>query len=50
MAAPIRDPEGEIVASVGISAPLMRLQGRAVTRAAAAVKKTARAISASFGS
>ena len=50
VAAPIRDPQGEIVASVGISAPLMRLQGRAVTRAAAAVKKAARAISASLGS
>ena len=50
VAAPIRDPQGEIVASVGISAPLTRLQGRAVTRAAAAVKKAARAISASLGS
>jgi DNA-binding IclR family transcriptional regulator len=38
------------MASIGISAPLTRLQGRAVTRAAAAVKKAARAISASLGS
>jgi IclR family acetate operon transcriptional repressor len=50
IAAPIRDPQGEIVASVGISAPLSRLQGRGVTRAAAEVKKAARAISASLAS
>ena len=50
LAAPIRDPQGEIVASVGISVPLMRLRTRGVARAAAQVKKTARAISASLAS
>ena len=50
VAAPIRDPQGEIVASVGISSPLTRLNTRGVTRAAAEVKKTARAISASLAS
>jgi IclR family acetate operon transcriptional repressor len=50
LAAPIRDPHGEIVASVGISVPLMRLHARGVARAAAQVKKTARAISASLAS
>jgi DNA-binding IclR family transcriptional regulator len=50
LAAPIRDPLGEIVASVGISVPLMRLRTRGVARAAAQVKKTARAISASLAS
>ena len=49
VAAPIRDPQGEIVASVGISSPVTRLQGRAIARAAAEVKKTAEAISASLG-
>jgi DNA-binding IclR family transcriptional regulator len=48
VAAPIRDPQGEIVASVGISSPLTRLQTGAITRAAAEVKKTAEAISASL--
>ncbi len=48
VAAPIRDPQGEIVASVGISSPTTRLQTRAMTRAAAEVKKTARGISASL--
>ena len=50
IAAPIRDPQGEIVASVGISSPVSRLQGRAIARAAAAVKKAAHAISASLAS
>ena len=48
VAAPIRDPQGDIVASVGISSPATRLHNRAVARAAAEVKKTARAISASL--
>ena len=48
VAAPIRDSLGEIVASVGISSPLPRLQRRAIARAAAEVKKTADAISASL--
>ena len=33
VAAPIRDPQGEIVASVGISSPLTRLHTRGVARA-----------------
>jgi IclR family acetate operon transcriptional repressor len=48
VAAPIRDPQGEIVASVGISSPVTRLQTRAMPRAATEVKKTADAISASL--
>src|SRR4051794_16630231 len=48
LAAPIRDPQGEIVASVGISSPLTRLRPRGVTRAITEVKKTARAITASL--
>jgi IclR family acetate operon transcriptional repressor len=48
VAAPIRDPEGEIVASVGISSPVTRLHNRAIPRAAAEVVKTARAISAAL--
>ena len=48
VAAPIRDPQGEIVASVGISSPVTRLHIKAVARAAAEVKKTADAISASL--
>jgi IclR family acetate operon transcriptional repressor len=48
VAAPIRDPQGEIVASVGISSPVSRLHTRAVARAAAEVKKTADAITASL--
>jgi DNA-binding IclR family transcriptional regulator len=48
VAAPIRDPLGEIVASVGISSPVTRLQVRAIARAAAEVKKTADAIGASL--
>ena len=48
IAAPIRDPDGEIVASVGISSPVTRLHARAIARAADEVKKTAHAISASL--
>jgi DNA-binding IclR family transcriptional regulator len=48
LAAPIRDPHGEIIGSVGISSPVTRLQTRAIARAAAEVKKTAQAISASL--
>ena len=50
VAAPIRDPQGEIVASVGISSPLARLHTRGVVRAAAEVRKTAHAITASLAS
>ena len=48
IAAPIRDPQGEIIASVGISSPVTRLHTRALPRAAAEVKKTAETISASL--
>jgi IclR family acetate operon transcriptional repressor len=48
LAAPIRDAQGEIIASVGISAPVTRLTGRGITRAAADVVKAARAINASL--
>jgi DNA-binding IclR family transcriptional regulator len=48
VAAPIRDPQGDIVASVGISSPATRLHNRAIPRAAAEVKKVAHAISASL--
>ena len=48
VAAPIRDPQGDIVASVGISSPAARLHSRAVARAAAEVTRTAHAISASL--
>jgi IclR family transcriptional regulator, acetate operon repressor len=48
VAAPIRDPQGEIVASVGISSPVTRLQAPAIARAAGEVKKAAEAISASL--
>ena len=50
VAAPIRDPQGEIVASVGISSPLGRLATRGAARAAAEVRKTARAITDSLAS
>ena len=50
VAAPIRDPQGEIVASVGISSPLTRLHTRGVARAAAEVRNTALAITASLAS
>ena len=48
VAAPIKDPQGEIVASVGISSPLTRLHTRGVARATAEVRKTACAITASL--
>jgi IclR family acetate operon transcriptional repressor len=48
VAAPIRDSQGDIVASVGVSSPITRLNSRAMARAAAEVKKTADAISASL--
>ena len=48
IAAPIRDPQGDIVASVGISSPVTRLDTRAMSRASAEVKRTAKAISASL--
>jgi IclR family acetate operon transcriptional repressor len=48
VAAPIRDPQGEIVASVGISSPVTRLHAKRIARAAADVVATARAISASL--
>ena len=48
VAAPIRDSQGDIVASVGISSPVTRLPTRGIARAAAEVKKTADAISASL--
>jgi DNA-binding IclR family transcriptional regulator len=50
VAAPIRDPQGEIVASVGISSPVTRLDIKRIGRAAADVVATARAISASLAS
>src|SRR6186997_724429 len=50
VAAPIRDPEGEIVASVGISSPLTRLDARGLARAGAEVRKAARDITASLAS
>lgn len=48
VAAPIRDARGEIVASVGISAPLTRLPKQRSLNAAADVVATARAIGASL--
>ncbi len=48
VAAPIRDPQGEIVASVGISSPVTRLHTKRIARAAAEVVATARAINASL--
>ena len=48
VAAPIRDSQGDIVASVGISSPVTRLPTRSIARAAAEVKKIADAISASL--
>ena len=50
VAAPIRDAQGEILASVGVSSPVTRLNSRAMARAATEVKKTAHAISASLAS
>jgi IclR family acetate operon transcriptional repressor len=48
VAAPIRDPQGEVVASVGISSPVTRLHTKRIARAAAEVVASARAISASL--
>jgi IclR family acetate operon transcriptional repressor len=48
VAAPIRDGQGEIVASVGISAPLTRLPKQRSLNAAADVVAAARAIGASL--
>ena len=48
VAAPIRDAHGDIVASVGISSPVTRLHTRRMPDAAAEVRATARAISASL--
>jgi IclR family acetate operon transcriptional repressor len=48
VAAPIRDAQGEIVASVGISSPVSRLYTKRISGAAAEVLATARAISASL--
>jgi DNA-binding IclR family transcriptional regulator len=48
VAAPIRDPQGEVVASVGISSPVARLRNPRIARAAAEVVAAARAISASL--
>src|SRR5512132_3566594 len=48
LAATIRNPQREILASVAITSPVTRLPARAITRAAAEVKKTAAAISASL--
>jgi IclR family acetate operon transcriptional repressor len=50
VAAPIRDPQGEIVASIGISSPVTRLHAKRIAHAAAEVKAAARAISASLAS
>ena len=50
VAAPIRDPQRDIVASVGISSPLTRLHMRGVARVAAEVRRTAREITASLAS
>jgi IclR family acetate operon transcriptional repressor len=48
VAAPIRDPQGEVVASVGISSPVTRLRDHRISGAAAEVMAAARAISASL--
>ena len=50
VAAPIRDLQGEIVASVGISSPVTRLHAKRIARAAAEVKAAAQAIGASLAS
>jgi IclR family acetate operon transcriptional repressor len=49
IAAPIRDPNGEIVASIGISSPVSRLRRPLIARAAAEVVAAARTISTSLG-
>lgn len=48
IAAPIRDPHGEIVASVGISSPVTRLHAKRIAPAAAAVVAAAQLISKSL--
>jgi IclR family acetate operon transcriptional repressor len=48
VAAPIRDPQGEIVASVGISSPVTRLRRPLIAAAAAQVVAAAHAISRSL--
>ena len=48
MAAKAIHAHGEIVASVGISSPVTRLQSRDIGRAATEVEKTAEAISRSL--
>ena len=48
IAVPIRDGQGEIIASVGISAPLTRLPQSRILKATAEVVAAARAISASL--
>jgi IclR family acetate operon transcriptional repressor len=48
VAAPIRDPQGEIVASVGISSPVTRLTKQRTAQAVAEVMAAAGAISASL--
>ena len=49
VAAPIRDASGEVVAAVGISAPLARLPHEAVKKMGARVAAAARAISRELG-
>ncbi|HET9196301.1 MAG TPA: IclR family transcriptional regulator, partial [Vicinamibacterales bacterium] len=48
LAAPIRDSQGEIVASVGISSPVTRLHTKRIPHAAAEVVATAQLISKSL--
>lgn len=48
LAAPIRDPQCEIVASIGISSPVTRLHARRIAQAAAEVVAAAQAISRSI--
>ena len=48
LAAPIRDSQGEIVASVGISSPVTRLHTKRIPQAAAEVVATAQLISKSL--
>ena len=48
VAAPIRDPNGEIVASIGISSPVTRLRRPLIAEAAAEVVAAARTISRSL--
>jgi IclR family transcriptional regulator, acetate operon repressor len=48
LAAPIRDSQGEIVASVGISSPVTRLHNKRISQAAAEVVATAQLISKSL--